>query len=77
MTDVGYYPAEDPFEVRIPKKKVLRPKPKRCKKCKNHIESDGYGEWVHSGTEEWPGAYYACHSFVKKDDPRYLHMATV
>lgn len=80
------YPVEDPFDAPPPAKKKPRPKPRRCKKCRTFIEPDGYGTWVHSGTEEYPAAWYGCptrdengytyHEFIKPKDPRFADVAT-
>ena len=79
------YLAEDPFEVKPPKKKIPKPRSKRCKNCRAHIEPDGYGGWVHSGSEEYPAAYYGCPVYdddgyrilIKPADNRFAQVATL
>jgi hypothetical protein len=78
------YPAEDPFEVK-PKTKKPRQRPKRCTKCRANVEPDGYGEYVHSGTEEYPATFYGCQYtddagypvVIRPTDPRFSNVATI
>ncbi len=76
----------DPFaEEPAPVKKKPKPRPKRCGRCRGNIEPDGYGCWVHSGTEEYPAVFYGCpvtddHGnpvFIKPTDPRFADVATL
>lgn len=77
----------DPFadDARPVKKKPKPPRSKRCARCRGNIEPDGYGCWVHSGTEEYPATFYGClvtddngnPVFIKPGDARFGDVATL
>jgi hypothetical protein len=65
------YNYDDPdssYDEKPKEKKPAKPKLKRCARCRNHVESDGYGELVHAETN----LYF---EYDSKGTP--LHAATV
>jgi hypothetical protein len=46
-TGIPLYEDEQPKKKRDKKPKI---RPKRCAVCRQNVEPDGYGEWVHSNT---------------------------
>ena len=51
MDDPFQYGAEDTDKPKRDKqKKNPKVRPKRCSVCRQSVESDGYGEYVHSNT---------------------------
>lgn len=53
--DVTYLTWDETFgyeEEKPKRKEKKKPKvrPKRCTICRQNVETDGYGEWVHSNT---------------------------
>jgi hypothetical protein len=84
MTALFDYDTDDPFELTAPLKKKPKPRQRRCGICRASIESDGYGCYVHSGTDDFPAAYYGCQYFdpdgyriiIRPTDSRFGHVAT-
>jgi hypothetical protein len=84
MNDFNYE-TDDPFTERPAPKKRQRPRPKRCVTCRVNVEDDGYGDWVHSGSEDYPACPYGCQYYddvgqlihLRVDDPRFSNVATV
>jgi hypothetical protein len=84
MTALFDYDNDDVFELKPVQRKKPKPRLKRCAICRASVEPDGYGCYVHSGTDDFPAAYYGCQYYdpdgyriiLKPADSRFAHVAT-
>jgi hypothetical protein len=83
MTALYDCDTDDLFELKPLPKKKPKPKQRRCVICRASVEPDGYGSYVHSGTEDVPATYYGCQYYsdgyriiIKPTDSRFAHVAT-
>jgi hypothetical protein len=86
VTAVFDYDTDDIFDLtKPPPKKKPKPRQRRCSICRANIEPDGYGCYVHCGSDDFPAMYYGCQYFdpdgyriiIRPADSRFSHVATI